>query len=189
MNVQNNLDFVAPQPILISSSLVGEIIPRTSRSTITITKIFNENLQYSTDLFHYAEVALFRKLKYQLYQIYGDGNCLFRALAHQMDHNQDSHCVVRAQITQEILQNSEKYLDFFKDEKELKSYVEMMKKNGEYGDGICVSIFCILNNCKVTIYRSAVNLDERIESGDGEKNVYLYYDERIKHYSSLKLLD
>lgn len=165
--------------------MVEEIRPRSNRSGISIRRKFDNNVQYSTELFHYSEIELFKKLNYQLYQIRGDGNCLFRALAHQLGHNQDYHSTLRNLITDNILNNSEEYLEFFIDNNELKSYVVKMKKIGEYGDGICIGIFCIMNNCKVTIYRSAINLDEPLVVGNGEKIFYLYYDERILHYSSL----
>ncbi|CAL4889723.1 unnamed protein product [Urochloa decumbens] len=66
------------------------------------------------------------------YQIEGDGNCQFRALADQIFRNPDYHKHVRkAVVKQEFKKNYEGYVPM-----EYKVYLKKMKRSGEWGDHV-----------------------------------------------------
>ncbi|KAM3235585.1 hypothetical protein P3L10_015622 [Capsicum annuum] len=68
------------------------------------------------------------------FQIQGDGNCQFRALADQLYHNPEYHKHVRKEVVKQ-LKHFRKFYESYVPMK-YKSYLKKMKRLGEWGDHI-----------------------------------------------------
>lgn len=66
----------------------------------------------------------------------GDGNCLFRSLAHP-SHD---HADVRRRILRHIRRNWDKYSMFMEDSEQA-TYLENMARNGTWGDELIISAY------------------------------------------------
>ena len=63
----------------------------------------------------------------------GDGNCLFRSVADQIDGDESLHTTYRAQAVDYILQNKEMYMPFIEDDETIEQYCNDMSKDGIWG--------------------------------------------------------
>lgn len=93
-----------------------------------------------------------------LFKISGDGNCLFRALSHQLMINDVD--IDHAQIRNSICDYLEKHPDYFKifyvsseNFKTYEDYVKNLRRNSTYGDHFCLVAFNKFYNIDVEIYR------------------------------------
>lgn len=66
----------------------------------------------------------------------GDGNCMFRSLADQLEGNQDSHHKYRAATTNYIVENMEYFKLFIEDDEPFEDYVSRMRQHGEWGESL-----------------------------------------------------
>ena len=64
----------------------------------------------------------------------GDGNCLFRSIADQVEGNQERYAFYRAEAVKAIQENKEYYKMFMDDETEdIDEYIEDMSKDATWG--------------------------------------------------------
>ncbi|CAL4971167.1 unnamed protein product [Urochloa decumbens] len=68
------------------------------------------------------------------YQIEGDGNCQFRALADQIFRNPDYHKHVRKAVVKQLKEFKKNYEGYVP--MEYKVYLKKMKRSGEWGDHV-----------------------------------------------------
>ncbi|KAL5664553.1 hypothetical protein ACJX0J_024661, partial [Zea mays] len=68
------------------------------------------------------------------YQIEGDGNCQFRALADQIFRNPDYHKHVRKAVVKQLKEFRKHYEGYVP--MEYKVYLKKMKRSGEWGDHV-----------------------------------------------------
>ncbi|KAL6629109.1 hypothetical protein ACP70R_028874 [Stipagrostis hirtigluma subsp. patula] len=68
------------------------------------------------------------------YQIEGDGNCQFRALADQIFRNPDYHKHVRKAVVKQLKEFKKHYEGYVP--MEYKVYLKKMKRSGEWGDHV-----------------------------------------------------
>lgn len=62
-----------------------------------------------------------------------DGNCLFRAVADQLEGDEAMHDVYRAEACEYILENKDMYVPFIEDDETIEQYVDDMCKSGIWG--------------------------------------------------------
>jgi len=67
-----------------------------------------------------------------------DGNCLFRAIAHQAYGDEDLHRIVRDKCMDYILSEKDYFKDFVEggDHSSLEAYVAAKRRNGVWGDDV-----------------------------------------------------
>ena len=63
----------------------------------------------------------------------GDGNCLFRALADQLEGNEKKHSNYREDSAKYILANKDMYVPFIEDDETIEEYCSDMSKDGVWG--------------------------------------------------------
>ncbi len=63
----------------------------------------------------------------------GDGNCLFRAIADQLEGNEKLHRKYRADAIEYISENKESYAPFIEDDETIDQYLEDMAKDSVWG--------------------------------------------------------
>jgi hypothetical protein len=84
----------------------------------------------------------------------GDGNCMFRALSHQLlqvDQTEQGYAEVRARVCQEISQNSDNYKPFISESFDL--YLERMQRDKFYGGNIELVAFSRAYNRNVYVFQ------------------------------------
>mmetsp|Transcript_18474 Transcript_18474/g.31616 ORF Transcript_18474/g.31616 Transcript_18474/m.31616 type:complete len:332 (-) Transcript_18474:364-1359(-) len=63
----------------------------------------------------------------------GDGNCLFRAIADQIDGDESLHMVYRQAAVKQIRDNKEMYTPFIEDDETIEEYCDDLKQDGVWG--------------------------------------------------------
>jgi len=79
---------------------------------------------------------------YDVVDVGGEGDCLFRCLAHIALNDEERHGEVRARITSEMASNPARYAEFITTDRSVSERVERMAKRGEWGDEIEIVAFC-----------------------------------------------
>ncbi len=79
------------------------------------------------------------ELSLQYIEMKGDGNCLFRSIAHQLGKNPEEHMTFREEVLDYMLNNKDSFMMFIDvDEEDITDevfadYIERMKSFGEWG--------------------------------------------------------
>ncbi|KAJ3132010.1 OTU domain-containing protein 3 [Physocladia obscura] len=97
--------------------------------------------------------AQLTKFNLRLFDVIGDGNCLFRALSHQMDSSQGNHSKYRVEITSHMRANPNLYAPFLDESESLDQRLRRMQKTGVYGDNIEIVAFSRAFNVAVVIHQ------------------------------------
>jgi len=63
----------------------------------------------------------------------GDGNCLFRAIADQLEGNEKLHKKYRQEAVKHIEDNKDMYAPFIEDDETIETYLEDIEKDGAWG--------------------------------------------------------
>lgn len=85
--------------------------------------------------------------------ILGDGNCLFRCLAHEIDGDVENHMRIREEVCHQLILHRQYYMAQFDNiEWEFLDYVEGMQQDGHYGDHHAVAAACDLYNMNIIVY-------------------------------------
>ena len=69
--------------------------------------------------------------------ISGDGNCFFRAIAHQIYGDSSSHQTVRARAVEEVINHPELFHEFL-DDGDIDEFVDLLSKNNEWADHLAI---------------------------------------------------
>ena len=69
----------------------------------------------------------------RLKEVGGDGNCLFRAIADQLEGNEKLHKKYRDQAVEILESNKEAYAPFIEDDETIDDYIKDMMKDGNWG--------------------------------------------------------
>ncbi|KAJ3070620.1 OTU domain-containing protein 3 [Podochytrium sp. JEL0797] len=126
-----------------------------------------------------------------LFDVSGDGNCLFRALSHQMESTQSNHLKFRTQIVSHMRSHNDLYAPFLDEDESLDQRLRRMEKQGVYGDNIEIVAFSRAFKVGVVIHQEGQPVwvvDACSEDGDvaalDRRIVHLVYHS-WEHYSSV----
>jgi len=86
------------------------------------------------------------------YQIEGDGNCQFRALADQIFRNPDYHKHVRKAVVKQLKEFRKHYEGYVP--MEYKVYLKKMKRSGEWGDHVTLQAAADRFSAKICLLTS-----------------------------------
>jgi hypothetical protein len=104
----------------------------------------------------------------------GDGNCQFRALAHQLFGNPSLHMYVRNCIATHMLRRARSELEvLFADKSEFESYVASMSQSGTWGDELSLRCAADALGCHVHVISTA------------QQNWHLHFAPRARHHHDL----
>jgi hypothetical protein len=118
----------------------------------------------------------------QLVKIVGDGNCLFRALSHQLHGNQLLHKDIRKKVVNSINQNPSLYEMFI--EEPIVSYTDRMANNGVYGGNIELVAFCREYSVNICVHQAG-NPPWIIAPIESENVLHIAFHAEMQHYSSI----
>lgn len=98
----------------------------------------------------------------QLKDVGGDGSCLFRSIADQIDGSEVMHKMYRDEACRHMLRHVDFYSAFIDedDDGSLEQYVKEMAKDGEWGGNLELQALSSCCNMNIVIHRK--NLDDTI---------------------------
>jgi hypothetical protein len=127
---------------------------------------------------------------FHIHAIEGDGNCLFRAVAHQMFNNEGCHEQIRDQCVNHMMLHRKRY-EMFCDEN-FEEHIKEMRITGTWGDDLEIRALEEIFDRIICIYSSGIdNVDEpankNFEEGNLLENIepinLTYHGQ--SHYNSL----
>ncbi|KAI4327428.1 hypothetical protein L6164_019891 [Bauhinia variegata] len=122
-------------------------------------------------------------------EVTADGNCFFRALADQLEGNEEEHQKYRSMVVQHILDNRDTFEPFIEDDVPFDEYCQSMEKDGTWAGHMELQAASLVTHCNMCIHRNMSprwyirNFDDR-----GARMVHLSYHDG-EHYNSLRLKD
>ncbi|CAL5054320.1 unnamed protein product [Urochloa decumbens] len=172
-------------------------IPYTPRVNGKIPNVDNATLDHERLLERLGNYGLAE------FQIEGDGNCQFRALADQIFRNPDYHKHVRKAIMKQLKEFRKQYESYVP--MEYKVYLKTMKRSGEWGDHLTLQAaadrfgakICLLTSFKDTCLIEIVPRDLTPTKGNMIANPSLAHTFAVLwlsfwcevHYNSLYGID
>ncbi|KAA6362613.1 MAG: hypothetical protein EZS28_041860, partial [Streblomastix strix] len=79
------------------------------------------------------------------------GNCLFYAIADQLQHLGVNAANIRRDVCEYLLSHQNLYIDFFDEEQSIQDYAAEMSNDGVYGDGRIFGPICDLFHIRLRI--------------------------------------
>ena len=133
-------------------------------------------------------VTWLQDLNLNLIGIEGDGNCLFRALAHQLYGNQESHETIRKKICDYIMVERD-YFGPYITERTFENYLNTMRLDGTWGGNLELQAFSEFYRKTIEIYTDSPIPEahhvfgEAYSQASQERPIRLLF--RGRHYESL----
>jgi len=116
----------------------------------------------------------------------GDGNCLFRAIADQLDGNPDNHPKYRKRICEYIEINRLDFEPFIEDDEPFDEYMTRMKRNATWGGQMEIQACSLAYSCNITIHQlNKPRWDMATFPASQVKTIHLSYHQG-EHYSSVR---
>lgn len=105
-----------------------------------------------------------------VFAIEGDGNCLFRAVSHQLYLHQDMHDELRACVVEHLIRHRKRFEVFV--EGDFEAHLKEMSKLGTWADDLEIRALEEITDRIITIYSSDVeNVEEPINNNFEERNL------------------
>ncbi|XP_062178684.1 OVARIAN TUMOR DOMAIN-containing deubiquitinating enzyme 11-like [Phragmites australis] len=123
------------------------------------------------------------------FQIEGDGNCQFRALADQIFHNPDYHKHVRKAVMKQLKEFRKQYEGHVP--MEYKVYLKKMKRSGEWGDHLTLQAAADrfgAKICLLTSFRDTCLIEIVPRDLTPTREIWLSFWCEV-HYNSLYAID
>ncbi|KZV39741.1 OTU domain-containing protein 3-like [Dorcoceras hygrometricum] len=125
----------------------------------------------------------------KIIQITADGNCFFRALADQLEGNEDEHEKYRSMVTRFIENNREKFEPFVEDEVPFDEYCRSIQEDGTWAGNMELQAASLVTHINICIHR---HMSPRwyIQNFDmpAARMIHLSYHDG-EHYNSLRSKD
>ncbi|XP_062101923.1 OVARIAN TUMOR DOMAIN-containing deubiquitinating enzyme 7 isoform X3 [Humulus lupulus] len=119
-------------------------------------------------------------------QVTADGNCFFRALADQLEGNEEEHAKYRSMVVQYILRNREMFEPFIEDEVPFDDYCQNMEKDGTWAGHMELQAASLVTRSNICIHRSmSPRWYIRNFEDQGFHMVHLSYHDG-EHYNSVR---
>ncbi|KAK6924031.1 OTU domain, partial [Dillenia turbinata] len=123
----------------------------------------------------------------KIIQVTADGNCFFRALADQLEGNEEEHQKYRAMVVKYIRENREMFEPFIEDEVPFEEYCESMEKDGTWAGHMELQAASLVTHSNICIHR---NMSPRWYIHNFESHrarmIHLSYHDG-EHYNSVRL--
>ena len=128
-----------------------------------------------------------KKLGYYIREVKGDGNCLFRSVAEQIEEDQNNFEKYRKITTDYMEENKEDFKPFIEDDRTIDEYINSMKEDKEWGGNLEIYALSMAlhSNFYVYIHNHPMYVVKNFD--DPKKNIMLTYHDG-KHYNSLRKL-
>lgn len=129
-------------------------------------------------------------LGYKIKDIKGDGNCLFRALADQLDGTDDGHLRYRRIIAKYLADHREEFEPFVEDNRSFDEHVKELSKAGTFGGNDSIVAFSRCYGVNVVIHQLnercwVIQGEDYRKTGDPFRELHISYHNG-DHYSSVR---
>eukprot|EP01132_Coremiostelium_polycephalum_P003996 gene3996-4997_t len=127
-------------------------------------------------------------LGYTIKDVAGDGNCLFRSIADQLENAPQNYQKYRQAIVTFIEQNKDIYSPFIDDEEfdSFEDYIREMRTDGEWGGNIEIQAASLIYTVNVTIHQLNQPQWQVINHFNGKtRMIHLSYHDG-EHYNSVR---
>lgn len=120
-------------------------------------------------------------------QVTADGNCFFRALADQLEGNEEEHKKYRSMVVQYIVKNREMFEPFIEDGVPFEEYCLSMEEDGTWAGHMELQAASLVTHANICIHRSMSprwyvrNFDDR-----DALMIHLSYHNG-EHYNSVRM--
>ncbi|KAH1202610.1 OTU domain-containing protein 3 [Glycine max] len=125
----------------------------------------------------------------RIVEVTADGNCFFRAVADQLEGNEEEHGKYRSMVVKHILDNREMFEPFIEDEVPFDEYCQSMENDGTWAGHMELQAASLVTRSNICIHRNMSprwyirNFDNR-----GVRMIHLSYHDG-EHYNSVRLKD
>jgi len=105
-----------------------------------------------------SEEVAFAKMMYglglEIRYMEGDGNCMFRSIADQLEGDSEQHGFYRQKIIDYVQKNSDHFRLFIEDDEPFDDYVERMRQDGQWGGHpeLFAASQCLF--CHITVHQT-----------------------------------
>lgn len=120
-------------------------------------------------------------------EVTADGNCFFRALADQLEGDEDKHEAYRKMVVHYIMKNRENFEPFIEDDVPFDEYCQSMGKDGTWAGNMELQAASLVTHSNICIHRKSSprwyikNFDDH----DAQMIHLSYHD--WEHYNSVRL--
>ncbi|ONK55042.1 uncharacterized protein A4U43_UnF8250 [Asparagus officinalis] len=140
-----------------------------------------------------ADLAQFRSqlddLGLKIIQVTADGNCFFRAIADQLEGNEEEHAKYRNTVVQYILTHREDFEPFIEDEVPFDEYCKSMEKDGTWAGNLELQAASLVTRRNICIHQANSPRWYISNFSGGETTmIHLSYHDG-EHYNSIRLVD
>ncbi|KAK9678517.1 hypothetical protein RND81_11G217000 [Saponaria officinalis] len=138
-----------------------------------------------------ASISEFRSqldvLGLKIIQVTADGNCFFRALADQLEGNEELHEKYRNMVVQYIMKNRELFEPFIEDDVPFEKYCQSMEKDGTWAGNMELQAASLVtrNNICIHLHMSPRWYIQNFNS-HGASMIHLSYHDG-EHYNSVRM--
>ena len=129
-----------------------------------------------------------KKLGYYIREVKGDGNCLFRSVAEQIEEDQNNFEKYRKITTDYMENNKETFQPFIEDDQTIDEYINNMKEDKEWGGNLEIYALSMALHANFYVYIHNHPMYVVKNFDDPKKNIMLTYHDG-KHYNSLRKLE
>lgn len=125
-----------------------------------------------------------KHMGYKLREMKSDGNCLFRAISHQLENDEGNHAYYRKEACDYIKANQDYFKPFIEDETTFEDYVHRMSFNGIWGGNL--ELYAIAMRFEIEIHIHILNQPVYIiKKGSNPKKVINLGFLDKEHYNSV----
>ncbi|XP_072968168.1 OVARIAN TUMOR DOMAIN-containing deubiquitinating enzyme 7 isoform X1 [Typha angustifolia] len=140
-----------------------------------------------------GDIAEFRAqldaLGLKIIQVTADGNCFFRALADQLEGNEEEHNKYRSMIVQYIVKHREDFEPFIEDDVPFDEYCQSMEKDGTWAGHMELQAASLVTRRNICIHRlNSPRWYINNFNGREANRIHLCYHDG-EHYNSVRLED
>lgn len=126
-------------------------------------------------------------LGYFVREVTGDGNCLFRSIADQLEIEGLEHIGVRETIVRHITENRESYEPFIEDDVPFDRYISSMAKNGTWGGNLELQACSMAFSVNIKIFQVDLPCWDVVNWPATAKTLFLSYHDG-DHWNSVRPL-
>jgi hypothetical protein len=122
---------------------------------------------------------------YDIVVVRGDGNCLFRSVAEQLEGNEENYQKFREICVDYMINNKEVFIPFLDDSISIDEYIEKISKDGEWGGNLEIYALSMALEANFCIYIPDKPCSVVKNWENPKQNIFLIYHDG-KHYNSLR---
>ncbi|KAI3997851.1 hypothetical protein MKX01_036321 [Papaver californicum] len=122
----------------------------------------------------------------KIVKVTADGNCFFRAIADQLEGNEEEHNKYRLMVVKYIQDHRLEFEPFIEDEVPFDEYCDLMEKEGTWAGQMELQACSLVTRCNICVHRlMSPCWYMRNFEGHGSRVVHLSYHNE-EHYNSVR---